>query len=363
MKCDEAAEYVSALCDGTTVPPAAAEHIDICESCRLRLRDYVELGAELRRIASLDIAEAPAMQFQTGRRSVPVILWQKGRRTMRIPRLAFASLVAAIVVLGSGWVRQSVRANAQGSILLVQFTTGSGPSSFCALSAVDRKSDSCGGDMKVKSGLLLWDLQVLSKNGDRATLGVRAEVEPSPASVNGIQIGGLPQQQYTLMPGETLNVNVNGFGTMSFTGQWIDHIPAIPAGQTGQNHDLDPGPEELRFFSPVLLQGDHVVGDLEGASSSLDQPGMAVDLYLKGAGRFDLSLSPMPGAVEGKVQFNRISFSIDGQSYVFITGAPVSRSRTVWVLHNPGPPVWDSTSNSYLGTTEISKLLPPTSGN
>ncbi len=357
MKCDEAAEYVSALCDGAIVPHGAAEHINACEGCRVQLKEYMELGAELRRVASLEISETLVPQFRPERRSVTTILWQKARKTMRIPQLALASLLASVVILGTGWTLQNVRASSLGAVLLVQFT-GPGASSFCALSAVDKKLDSCAGEIKVKSGWLLWGVEVLAKDGDRAIMGVRARVEDPEASINTSQVGDLPQQQYVLTPGEPLNVNVDGFGTMSFTGQWIDHIPAISAGLVGQNHDLDPGPDELRFFSPLLLHGEQVVGDLEGASTSLDQPGTAIDIYLTGAGRFDLSLSPMPGAVEGKVQFNRINFTINGQSYVFVTGAPISRGRSVWVIQNPNPPDWDSRGDSYLGTTEISKLLP-----
>jgi hypothetical protein len=323
----------------------------------------MELGAELRRVASLEVLETPMQQVEPGRRDVGAILSQKAGKTLRIPRLAFASLLASVVVLGTGWALQNVRAGTKGSVLLVQFTTGAGPSSFCALSAVDRKFGSCGGIAKVKSGSLVWEVEVLSKDGDRANLGVQARVEAPEASVTTNELSNVPQQQYPLTPGETVNVNVDGLGTMSFTGQWIDHLPAISAGQVGENHDLDPGPDELRFLSPLLLHGDQVVGDLEGASTSLDRIEQAVDIYLKGQGHFDLSISPMPGAVEGKVQLNRINFTIKGQSYVFVTGAPISRRRSIWVLFDPNPPDHDSTRGSYLGATEISKVLPPPAGN
>lgn len=358
MKCDEAGEYVSALYDGATVPPPAAAHIDACEDCRARLKEYIEMGAELRRMASLEISGAPVPHFQPGPRRIYAILWQKGRKTMRIPRIAFASLLVAIVLLGSGWVRQSVRADSQGSVLLVQYTMGSAPASFCALSAIDKKFDSCAGMQTLQSGkVLLWEIEVLSKDGDRATLGVRAAVEPPDPSVNSNQIRNLAQQQYSFRAGDTLNVNVDELGAMSVTGQWIDHIPAISIGEPGKSYDLDPGPGELRFYSPLLLHGDQVAGDLEGASTSLDKVGQAVDIYLKGIGRFDLSLSPMPGAVEGKVRFNRITATIGGQTYVFVTGAPITRSQIVWVLLNPRPPIQGLTGGSYLGSGEIGKLL------
>ena len=51
MKCEEAAEFVSAVCDGELIPPDIASHIGKCERCGALLRDFVEIGAELRRMA------------------------------------------------------------------------------------------------------------------------------------------------------------------------------------------------------------------------------------------------------------------------------------------------------------------------
>lgn len=359
MKCYEATEHVSALCDGMTIPRDAAEHINGCESCRKRLKEYIAMGAELRRLASVEIAEAPIPQFDTTRRSFAATLWQRARKNMRIPRLAFASLLAAVVVLGSGWARESVQNHKSGSVLLVQFSTGPGPVSFCALSTVHKRMDSCAGGRIVKSGVLLWEIQAQSKDGDKAVLGVRAAVVPRGPFSNTGYVNKLPQRRYELKPGSTLHVEVRNLGTMSFTGQWISYIPAVSAGDMNQFREyLEPRAGELRFYSPLLLHGNQIIGQMEGGFTSVDQPGRAVEVYLKGVGRFDLSLYPMPGAVRGKVGFNRISFTIHGHSYTFVTAAPVSRSRYVWVSRSPGPRL--SVSNSYLGTTEISKLIPAT---
>lgn len=54
MRCEEAAEFVSALCDGESIPQGAAEHIGVCETCQALLKEYGEIGTELRRVASLE---------------------------------------------------------------------------------------------------------------------------------------------------------------------------------------------------------------------------------------------------------------------------------------------------------------------
>ena len=69
MKCEEAAEFVSALCDGESIPPEAAEHIGTCETCQARLKEYGEIGMALRRVASLEsLEEVRARLARQGRR-------------------------------------------------------------------------------------------------------------------------------------------------------------------------------------------------------------------------------------------------------------------------------------------------------
>jgi len=58
MNCNDAAEFVSALCDHEAIPHKAAEHIKTCAACQARLSDYIAMGAELRSAASQESAAA-----------------------------------------------------------------------------------------------------------------------------------------------------------------------------------------------------------------------------------------------------------------------------------------------------------------
>jgi hypothetical protein len=100
MKCAEAAEFVSALCDGERIPPAEAEHVGVCETCSVRLREYLEMGAELRRLASLELTEETRARGWTKTPRITPSWWLKGWETIRIPRIAFALLLIAIVAVG-----------------------------------------------------------------------------------------------------------------------------------------------------------------------------------------------------------------------------------------------------------------------
>jgi exosortase D (VPLPA-CTERM-specific) len=99
MKCEEAAEFVSALCDGESIPPVAAEHVGACESCRARLKEYGEIGAELRRVASLDSpSEARARTWETRQRTTSS-WWEKGWdlfATLPLLVWLYASILASL---------------------------------------------------------------------------------------------------------------------------------------------------------------------------------------------------------------------------------------------------------------------------
>ena len=78
MICDEAAEFVSALCDGEMISREASEHIGACAPCRALLSEYMEMGAELRCAASLGIEDSVSPRVWTKPHGIFAIWWQKG---------------------------------------------------------------------------------------------------------------------------------------------------------------------------------------------------------------------------------------------------------------------------------------------
>jgi hypothetical protein len=352
MKCDEVAEFVSALCDGEIIPRAAAEHIGACVRCQALMREYAAMGAELRRVASLEPEHDVNPLTWEKRQGNLSTLWQKGWGMMRIPRFAFAVLVGAVLVLGSSLAMVKVGAHSEGSVLLLTVTRASGGTFQCALDQKEIPKARCAEIGKEKNNMVGYELALLAKDGNRAQLGVRTAVGPAgPFSTN--DMGNTPQTTYSFEPGETLKLNIAGVGAAQVTGEWTDHVPAV----LGEHHDLDPEPNELRVISPLLLKGKQVVGDMEGGSS-YSQSDSATEIYFPGSGKFLLSLSPMKGAVQSKVAFNRISFQWNGQEYVFLTGAPVARSdQQVWVLYEPNYKADDS-EHGFIGGGKLKDVAP-----
>lgn len=111
----------------------------------------------------------------------------------------------------------------------------------------------------------------------------------------------------------------------------MGHAPVMGANP---REPLDPEPGKLRLLSPVLVRDNQVLVNI-AASATATENDPAASLYSPGLGRFIFSSVPFEGAIEGKLRFNQISFTLEGKSYLLLTGAPISSSQGVWVMHQP----------------------------
>jgi hypothetical protein len=331
MTCDEAAEFASALSDGETIPREAAKHIGECAGCRARLLEYAEIGAELRRLSSLQLTEQEkAPRWQKTRSATPN-WWRKGSSTVRIPTFAFALMLVAIIAMASSLTIVKVRAHSQGAVLMLTGETASGRTVRCALSFDDKKLDNCASEKIVAGVRELYGFRIISRDGDRIELGVRAKRGSDvPSSVNDVD--QLPEARYWFQPGEKLRVDVQGSGPMVISGELLDHLPPLLA-VSGEQLDLGPG--ELRFVEPTLLRGKEVLHDFQRVTVSGAGKDGGIELYAPHDGRYEISLSPLRGATEGIINGSRISFELNGQPYKVLTGAPVARPGRVWILYLP----------------------------
>ena len=118
---------------------AAAGHIGTCASCQGRLRDYIEIGVELRRVASLESLEEARPRAWEKNRVILSIWWQKGWETMRIPRFAFALLLMGIIGLSSGLTLVGVRAHAREAAIMLTVALEPDHVIPCGLSLEDKK--------------------------------------------------------------------------------------------------------------------------------------------------------------------------------------------------------------------------------
>lgn len=339
MNCTEAAECVSALFDGEPISRETAAHLSDCEECRARLNDYAEMGAELRDVASATAPRAiPEGQWKLAE-PVPATNWvKKWRGTMRIPKFAFALMLIVILGLSGGLTLVKARPGGNGPVLLLRAEIpGRGVVSTCT-GRVSPEHDMCEFARIALPGRLTGSLRFISREGDRVQIGVRTKYEPpdkTPAPTYDEELRDVSLERYWMDPDKPLNIPVVGFGTMEILGEFRDHEPPLP----GPDAILDPGPNELRMWSPLLIRDNRILADMSYAflGSPTQDSDSATVLYVPKEGRFIFALRPFEGAIEGNIRSNRINFEENGHFYLLVTGGPVARANYehVWVLHQP----------------------------
>ncbi len=338
MKCEDTAEFVSALCDGERIPREAAEHIGECEMCRVRLNAYSAMGSELRRVASLQ----EQTQVKPGSwERVPRVepnWWQKASTTMRIPRFAFASMLGAILLLSGGLVLVRARTANAGPVLVLTYKIPhSGGVARCVITTDgNARTNHCSYGSSGSWGSLTTNIRYIGKEGERTSLGVKTKYEAQgepPAMSNTDSLEGVPEQTVWIEPGRKQKLSVPGLGEIELTGEYIDHIPTM---RFRPQEPLDPQKNEFRIVSPVLIRGREVVFNLAGSDSTESgDPDAALMIYFPGEGRYLISTIPFEDATEGKVEVGQIKFSLEGQDYLLLTAMPTTRSEHVWITHDP----------------------------
>jgi len=210
-------------------------------------------------------------------------------------------------------------------------------------------------------GRYLYGVRVVSNKGDQIELGVRAKliaaaVGPGTYSASLQDLYKIPEKRYWFRPGEKLKVDVPGWGAMVLTGELMDHMPPLVTAENAVQ--MDPKPGELRVISPLLLRGNEVMYDFEGGTAIQTEKHGGVRMYIPSEGLWVVSLLPLNGAVEGRINLNRISFKLNGQSYTFVMGAPVARNEQIWILHDANyKPADENVGHGFIGGADLTHLL------
>lgn len=366
MRCDEAVESISALCDGERVSREAAEHIGDCERCRARLHDYIFAGAELRRAASLAPAgNVPSIEWllakaplKTNQQKGLTSWWKKGAEAMKIPRFAFISMVLLIVALSSGLVVVRARSNAQAQAVILTLNAPDLLNSpwECALSTSEDQHKDCGSVMNTKNGgELEVGIRILSKQGDQISIGVRSQFVPPPTkgiTFSSKDLEKVPEQTYQVAPGATTTIDIPGFGQAPLTAKSLDYIPNpfLPT------ENLNPKQDEMRITSPVLLRGQEAVLDMkDGVFIHGKQE--AIFMYAPQFGRLIVSTQSFTGAVQAEANASRINFQANGQQYELLCALPITRAETVWVQLEPNFQPSVNQPKGSMGGAPLQELL------
>ena len=338
MNCEKAAESISALCDGERIPREVAEHLGACEDCRARLNEYLQMSAELKRMAIIAAPQGVRDVSWGPQETIQSIWLQTWRESMRIPRYAFGLMLLAILSLGAGIA--IVRANNVERWFQFEVRARDGRTALRGVMSAEPKEPvrPAGVHISEPDGTLAVTVRVLAGAGGSEKLGVRAMWLPQNADQSGIQetVLGTPERDFWMISGQKLSMPVKGYGEIEITGQLLDKLPDE---QNSSEMRLYPKEGQFQVIAPqVLLVDGHVLSQGGGNGLRQSTEGSFFAYYSPHDGWYIFAFTAFPGATEGKINDNQVEFTLDGRAYTFLAAAPiVDRSVTkIWVQHHAG---------------------------
>lgn len=335
MNCLEAEPFVSALYDGEQVPAGAVTHITACANCRRVLNDYSKMGAEMRLAAAAELAPLKSLRLPK-----PTNLFQFLLTRVAIPRFALAALITCLVLVTAA----TSLMRAQTRPLWFEFAYGPTTPLLGIHMIAQNGFDDTGAGMWVPHGVSITAsvrIQIQNITEDDVTLRIRAVqagLEPNGKGYtltpvkSKLSLDGIAVVHYR--PGDTLNIPIEGGGTLYLQGRVFDHQPKVAFGQP-----LEVPADQMIVRSAALVAGDQALGSLQGATA-ITQPGGGgvIRFHVGSEGTFLFGLKPFPGAVEGQTEWGQITFELDGREYRLLAAAPITggdQPRPVWVRHDP----------------------------
>jgi len=146
--------------------------------------------------------------------------------------------------------------------------------------------------------------------------------------------------------------------TISSKGSSEDQIPPAGPARDFSVSDIQMAVRDHRLF----INGELVAGDKNDSGSC---SGEFIYFYLRGRGRFVFSMTPREESgfqKIGVIQSNRISFSIGGDAYEWVSTTPIvgrSGNWSLWVLYEPGylPAFGDKNTRFFFGAMDGIRAL------
>ncbi len=323
MDCMEAREYVSALHDGERIPTAASEHIASCPACRGRLREYAEIGSEMRLLATVERGDSQAKVMPT---ELPLLRrpwWHAWARSVRVPRLALGVLgvlllaaAADLVYIhaqgGETWFRYQIRPSGR----LAGRMTG----------AISRPASSNLFTFSDNNETLAINIEVREIRDAAVQLVVRAKSfagKPDRSTIVCWLISA-PAQKFTYIPGQTLAIPAEGGGALTLTGTLVDR--ARNSSEDLERYPLHPKPEEIVANSPVLARGHQILLDLRDSAAEAENKSgnPAIVLYAPPEGLFAFALKPFEGAVPCEAILGQARCTLEAEQYTLFSATPIT---------------------------------------
>lgn len=347
MECNESQPFVSALYDGEHIPADAADHINGCAECRRQLQEYAAMGAELKLAASRAEEILSGPEWLRSSSPCPRLLNARALTArVMVPRFALGLGIIAILALSVGLtlVRAQTRAKWFQFQLYPAEMPGQLPPRVAKAGYREPRCWHWGVISATQNVCAMVSVTAIKRGEVQLAIKARRYHEPDnwkvehnmgglyPAYPETNQVekdmGNLPGTNYIYVPGQTLEIPIEGGGELVLKGQVSDEQPKLAWGLP-----LNPRPDELVLNHTTFIR-DKTVLLPPGGTSGIISTDHAFFMNFPGAGFFTLALQPFEGAVQGEAEWGEIHFTIDGHKYFLLSESPITggdQPHTIWV--------------------------------
>lgn len=344
IDCRTMAASISALHDGERILPEEAQHIAECAECSRRLREYSEMGAELRLLSARTVPSIatlsglPSQSDLTARRGWrwPALL--TGRTV--IPRAVAAAAAFVIIALSISFAVFVVHAQVEGPWVQLSFTvTPDRANGARGMTGIVQSTGTPRGAFVIRGATEAVAFTLRTVEVREATahveVGVRGFSTPINVRTAKELVKQIPPKDYWLIPGQTIQIPVEGIGLLSVNSRISEARSALEVW-----NDPPVADDQLRLDRPVVLRGKEVI--LEGAggtvSATVGQHG-ALTYYVPGEGRLLIALEPFENAIEGVADGSVMQFQESGVNYRIFSRQAITggdQPRRIWIRHDAG---------------------------
>jgi hypothetical protein len=141
-------------------------------------------------------------------------------------------------------------------------------------------------------------------------------------------LGKLGGHDYVYIPGQTLEIPIEGGGKLVLKGEVFDQQPKLAWG-----FPLEPGLDQMVLTHPVLMRDRNTLIQ-QFENSAMIRKDRAILINAAGEGFFTIALQPFEGAITGEANWGEMRFTLAGHNYIMLSASPITggdQPHAVWV--------------------------------
>jgi len=201
-------------------------------------------------------------------------------------------------------------------------------------------------------------LEVAPVSQEARQIPLSVELTPASEQTARQMLANTAPHQYEYIPGQVLEIPVEGGGKLSLTGRVLERRATFWGGREG--FPLEPKPDQIVLTEPALVRDKELL--IKGVgSASADGKDPYAAIFVPKQGLYAFLLKPIDGAVQAEAEYGQARFKLGGRDYVLFSATPITggqQPRGIWVYHDPNyQPPWPGASGTVMSGGSSLRLI------